>query len=167
MVPFMYYQRLSITKPRVFNFFTALRESTTLPIGAAGFCWGGKFSILLCADIEKTSSGKSLIDAGYAAHPSNLVMPTDIEQVKLPLCISNGTLDIQLKPEGMETIKGIFKEKEKEFGTGKFEMNVIEGAKHGFAVRGNPGDEEEKKRGQLAEDQAVDFFKRWLVQGKV
>lgn len=86
--------------------------------------------------------------------------------MKLPLCISNGTLDIQLKPEGMETIKGIFKEKEKEYGTGKFEMNVIEGARHGFAVRGNPGDEEEKKRGQLAEDQAVDFFKRWVVQGK-
>ena len=166
MVPFLYSQRLSVTKPRVFDFFATLRESTTLPIGAAGFCWGGKFAVLLCADIEKTSSGKSLIDAGYTAHPSQLAMPTDIEQVKLPLCISNGTLDIQLKPEGMETIKRIFKEKEKEFGTGRFEMNVIEGARHGFAVRGNPGDEEERKRGQLAEDQAVDFFRRWLVQGK-
>lgn len=166
MVPFLYYQRLSITKPRVFNFFSALRESTTLPIGAAGFCWGGKFAVLLCADTEKTSSGKSLIDVGYTAHPSSLAMPTDIEQVKLPLCISNGTLDIQLKPEGMETIKRIFEEKEKEFGTGRFEMNVIEGARHGFAVRGNPGDEDEKKRGQLAEDQGVDFFKRWLVHGK-
>ena len=93
-------------------------------------------------------------------------MPADIENVKLPLCISNGTLDIQLKPEGMETVKGIFKEKEKEFRTGKFEMNVIEGARHGFAVRGNPGDKEEKKRGQLAEDQAVNFIKRWVVQGR-
>jgi len=42
-----------------------------------------------------------------------LVMPTDIEKVKLPLCISNGTLDIHLKPDGMEVVKGIFKEKEK------------------------------------------------------
>ena len=166
MVPFLYSQRQSITKPRIFNFFATLRESTTLPIGVAGFCWGGKFVVLLCADVEKTSSGKSLIDAGYTAHPSQLVIPIDIDNVKLPLCISNGTLDIQLKPEGMETIKGIFKEKEKELGTGKFEMNVIEGARHGFAIRGNPGDEEEKKRGQLAEDQAVEFFKRWVVQGK-
>ena len=61
-------------------------------------------------------------------------MPTYIEQVKLPLCISNGTLDIQLKPEEMETIKGIFKEKEKEFGTGIFELFVVAGSRVGFAV---------------------------------
>lgn len=30
-------------------------------------------------------------------------------------------------------------------------------------IRGNPGDEDEKRRGQMAEDQAVDFFARWLV----
>lgn len=96
-----------------------------------------------------------------------LTMPTDIENVKLPLCISNGTLDIQWKPDGMEVVKGILKEKEKEkeFRVGKFEMNVVDGARHGFAVRGDPGDEEESKRGQLAEDQAVGFFGRSLVKG--
>lgn len=119
-----------------------------------------------CADETKTAEGKSLIDAGFTAHPSQLTMPTDIEAVKLPLCISNGTLDIQIKPDGMEQIKAIFKEKEKEFGEGKFEMNVVEGAKHGFALRGNPGDEEENARGILAEDQAVDFFSKWLIKGK-
>lgn len=103
------------------------------------------------------------MDAAYTAHPSQLDMPGDIERVKLPLCISNGTLDIQLKPEGMETIKSIFAEKEG-FDEGKYEMNVIEGAKHGFAIRGNPGDEDEKRRGQLAEDQAVAFFSKWLVE---
>ncbi len=77
------------------------------PVGAANsFCW--------CAlTPTKISSCASLIDAGFTAHPSMLVMPTDIEKVKLPLCISNGTLDIHLKPDGMEVVKGIFKEKEK------------------------------------------------------
>ena len=163
MIPFLYSQRQAVSKPRVLSFFKALRESTTLPIGVAGFCWGGKFAVDLCADTERTSSGKTLVTAGYTAHPSSLVMPTDIEKVKLPLCISNGTQDIQLKPTDLETISTIFAEKEKEFGAGMFEMNVIEGAKHGFAVRGNPGDEEEKKKGQLAEDQAVEFFTKWLV----
>ena len=92
-------------------------------------------------------------------------MPTDLEKVKLPLCISNGTQDIHLKPHHMEKIKEMFAAKEKEYGEGMFEMNVIEGARHGFAVRGNPGDEEEKARGQLAEDQAVEFFGRLLVKG--
>jgi len=99
--------------PVVFKSFTQLRGNTTLPIGAAGSCWSGKFVLLVCADTDKTSSGASLIDAGFTAQTSMLVMPTDIEKVKLPLCISNGTVDIHLKPDGMEVVKGIFKEKEK------------------------------------------------------
>ncbi len=97
-----------------------------------------------------------------------MALPADVEAVKLPLCISNGSLDIQLKAEGIETIKEIFARKEAEMNGNRkegkmFEMNVVEGARHGFAVRGNPGDEDEKRRGQVAEDQAVDFFGRWLV----
>lgn len=96
------------------------------------------------------------------------MLPADVEAVKLPLCYSNGSLDFQLKPEGNEIIKEVFTRKEVELNAdGKkgtmFEMHVVEGARHGFAIRGDPGDEEEKKRGQMAEDQAVDFFGRWLV----
>lgn len=40
-------------------------------------------------------------------------------------------------------------------------MNVVVGAKHCVVVRGNPGDEDEKRRRQIAEDQAVDSFGRW------
>lgn len=168
-MPFaLYHCRASVCKPRIFAFFAALRSSTSLPMGAAGFCWGGKYVTLLCQDSEKTSSGKPLLDCGFTAHPSQLVLPTDIEAVKLPLCISNGSEDFQLKPEGNEMIEEIFARKELELNPdgkrGKmFEMNVVEGARHGFAIRGNPGDEDEKRRGQMAEDQAVDFFGRWLV----
>lgn len=163
-----YYTRASICKPRIFAFFSSLRSSTSLPIGAAGFCWGGKYVTLLCQDTEKSSSGKSLLDCGFTAHPSQLALPADVEAVKLPLCVSNGSLDFGLKPEGNEMIKEVFAKKEGELNAdGKrgrmFEMHVVEGARHGFAIRGNPGDEDEKRRGQMAEDQAVDFFARWLV----
>lgn len=69
-------------------------------------------------------------------------------------------------------IREIFAQKEGELNAdadadakrGKmFEMIVVEGARHGFAIRGNPGDEDEKRRGKMAEDQAVDFFGRWLM----
>ena len=77
-------------------------------------------------------------------------------------------MDFQLKAEGNQIIKDIFAKKEGDLNAGgergrMFELNVVEGARHGFAVRGNPGDEDEKRRGQMAEDQAVDFFNRWLV----
>ena len=118
--------------------------------------------MLLCSDDNKTVHGKSLITAGFTAHPSAVVMPTDMEAVKIPLCISSGTLDVRFKPADIEVTKGIFAQKEKEYGEGRFEMNAIEGARHGFAVRGDPGDEEENKRGMMAENDAVRFFSKWL-----
>ena len=165
----LYRCRASACQPRIFAFFASLRSATSLPVGAAGFCWGGKYVALLCQDREKSSSsGRSLLDCGFTAHPSQLVLPADIEAVSLPLCISNGSLDFQLKQEGNEIIRAMFARKEVELNAdgkrGKmFEMNVVEGARHGFAIRGNPGDEDENRRGQMAEDQAVDFFGRWLV----
>lgn len=159
-LPFMYYNRQAVAKPRIFDFFKALRqnEAANLPVGAAGFCWGGRYVALLCHDVEKAPNGKSLVDVGFTAHPSLLVLPDDIEAVQKPLSIANGTLDIQLTVPGMEQVKAIFAEKEQ----GKFELVVYEGAKHGFAIRGNPGDEKELKQGAEAETHAVAWFSRWL-----
>ena len=42
LAPFAYRNRQAVAMPRVMNFFRALRESTELPIAAAGFCWGGQ-----------------------------------------------------------------------------------------------------------------------------
>ena len=113
----LYRCRASICQPRIFNFFSSLRSSTSLPIGAAGFCWGGRYVALLCQDAEKapsSPSGKALLDCGFTAHPSGLVLPTDIEAVKVPFCISNGSMDFQLKAEGNEMIRKIFARKEGE-----------------------------------------------------
>lgn len=47
---------------------------------------------------------------------------------------------------------------------GRHEIRIVEGAKHGFAVRGNPDDELEMGQAQRAEDQAVAWFKRWIAE---
>ena len=80
-----------------------------LPIGLAGFCWDGKYNALLCQDTEN-----SWLDCGFTAYPSRLVLPADIEGVKLPLCTCDGSMDSRLKPEGKEMIKEIFARKEVE-----------------------------------------------------
>ena len=159
-IPFMYNNREAIVKPRIFDFFKALRqnEAANLPVGTAGFCWGGRYVTLLCHDTEKAPNGKSLVDAGFTAHPSSLVVPDEVEPVQKPLSIANGTLDFQLTVPGMEQVKAIFAGKEQ----GKFELVMYEGAKHGFAVRGNPDNVEELKQALQAEDQAVAWFSKWL-----
>ena len=161
LFPFMYYNRASVTEPRAFNWLKALRENeaANLRVGAAAFCWGATLIMPLCADVEKATNGKSLIDAGFTAHPSATKLPDDIERLQKPLSIANGTQDFQLTVSKMEQVKEIFARKE----PGKYELVVYEGAKHGFAVRGNPKVERELKWGLDAEDQAIAWFDKWLV----
>ncbi|KAL9603994.1 MAG: hypothetical protein Q9219_000756 [cf. Caloplaca sp. 3 TL-2023] len=168
--PFLFRNRVAVTTPRIQAFFAAVRETSSLPLFAAGFCWGGLHAVYLTHPSALTPSGKPLVDAAFTAHPSALTVPADVEKAEKPLSISNGTRDFMLKLPGIESVKTVFKrknEEEKEAGDGdgdgeeKFEIRVVEGARHGFAVRGNPDDEEEMKQAQVAEDQAVDWFRRW------
>ena len=152
--------------PRVRAFLKSVRASTDARVGVAGFCWGGKFAVLLCdSSAHSTDNGKSLIDCAFIAHPSNLSLPSDIDKVTLPLRICQGSEDFVLNMDGVRQIEGIFAKKETELDQnerGKFVISVVEGAKHGFAVRGDLGIEEEVKQGMVAEDQAVDWFQKWL-----
>ena len=162
-IPFLYHNRLSVSKPRVYNFFHALRnsEASLLPVGAAGFCWGGKFVFLLCSDSEKAANGKSLIDCGFTAHPSNISVPADPNAVNLPLSVCVGDVDIALAIGQVETTRKILAEK----GGERHEVVVIPGARHGFAVRAKPDDEKAVEQGVKAEEQAVAWFQRWLRKG--
>ena len=47
--PFIVRNKDVVVKPCIWNFFSALRsslETSNLKIGSAGFCWGGKYTIL-------------------------------------------------------------------------------------------------------------------------
>jgi dienelactone hydrolase len=149
----MYYNRLAVATPRVTQFLTSIRaaQSEPLPIGAAGFCWGGKFVFLLCGE-TLNSNGRPLIDFGFTAHPSNLVLPLDAENVRLPISVAVGDVDVMVPVKQAEEMKSILE------GKGANEVVIIPGAAHGFATRAKPGDEEGTKQGVQAEDQAVNWF---------
>src|SRR5579859_8062667 len=76
-VPFYYYNRPALSFPHVKTFMTKLRESKDpkekdMPVGAAGFCWGGKHITLLAQKDSVTSTEKPLVDAVFTGHPSLL-----------------------------------------------------------------------------------------------
>ena len=161
MVPFLYLNRIAATRPRVFKFFNDLRasqEGMRLPIGAAGFCWGGLYTVLLCHGAEKVN-GKTLVDFGYTAHPSNLTMPGDMEGVELPLSIIIGDKDFVMPAPQVEQAQRILNKKDQ---SGKYEVTVIPGARHGFATRGDLKNEPEEQQAKQAEEQAVAFFSKWI-----
>lgn len=58
-------------------------------------------------------------------------------------------------------MKDILEEKARKVD--QFEVNIIPGAKHGFAVRTRPEDKHQMECAERAEEQAVAWFARWFA----
>jgi dienelactone hydrolase len=175
-IPWKISTRISISNPLVISFFQALRTSpppfptNNLKIGAAGFCWGGKHTILLAQDSPSSRAHRHesqinsatlepLIDCAFTAHPSYLDIPTDIEAINIPISVAVGDEDAQMKPPQIQQMKEILEGKK----DGGHEVKVFQGARHGFAVRNHPDDKHEMECAEKAEVQAIEWFTRWFV----
>jgi dienelactone hydrolase len=157
-IPWMRRNGRGAAKDIVTSFFRSLRASeptSALKIGAAGFCWGGQYTVGLA---HSSKGEENLIDCAFTAHPSFLVMPSAIEDVKLPLSIAVGDNDNQLKGPQAILAKDILEKKD-----GDHEVVIMPGAKHGFAIRTNPEDKQQMEFAERAEVQALDWFRKWLV----
>ncbi|KAM0281492.1 hypothetical protein ACHAQH_003522 [Verticillium albo-atrum] len=154
--PFFYYNRIGVTYPRVKAFTSAVRAAEpALPLGAVGFCWGGKHTVLLAqgpaADDE---SDKPLIDAAFTGHPSFLVLPDDLEKLVVPLSIAVGSKDNQITRAKAEQVRPVIEAK-------KGEIEVYEGSTHGFALRAVfPKEEEIDAPAEKAEGQCIAWFEK-------
>lgn len=183
-VPFLFFNRFSVTGPRIYTWFINLRASEpNKKIGAAGFCWGGKWTFYLSSPAEANpltlgffkaaqanvtnvvtlDASKPLVDAGYTAHPSMLDVPTDAERVVSPVSVANGSEDMQVTKDKAPLLQAAFSKLNAEAGEEKYVYTNYEGAKHGFAVRWDTKDEQQNKQAAEAEAQAIAFFQKWLV----
>ena len=113
--------REAVSRPIVTKFFGSLREElNSTPgggkLGVIGFCWGGRYAILM----------DRYVDAIYAAHPSFLQIPTEVEAVTKPISFAVGDKDVILPMNQVEKIKGVLKKKE---GLDS-EVVVYEGMEH-------------------------------------
>ncbi|KAK0646777.1 Alpha/Beta hydrolase protein [Cercophora newfieldiana] len=136
-------------------------------IGMVGFCWGGRYA--LRAGQEKSmitlEGGKKtpLVDAVVALHPSNLDFPADMEGMVVPTSYGWGQEDAFVKIETKKVVEGIYeREKKKGRETPEVEHRVYKPGRHGFAVRGNPDDEMERKCLEDSVTQVLEWFAKWL-----
>lgn len=165
-IPFVYHNNFGKSMPIVKKFFEAVREANpTLPVGAAGFCWGGQHTVTFAHGL-RTESGKLYTDAGFTAHPSNLVMPDDIKKVTQPLSIAEGTADKVFTVKLANEAEAILREKAEKDGLKHSEVVYYEGAGHGFGVRADKGTKNAAEQADRSIKQAVDFFGKVFAEWK-
>ena len=162
-LPFLYRNRFGVSWPRVTKFLKDLREEKDqikLPVGIAGFCWGGLHAIKLSHDTPdtKTADGRPLADAIFTAHPSNVSVPQDIEHVKRNLSIAIGDDDGVMGIKQVREAEAILARKTDV----ESEVVVYPGAKHGFSIRASRAkpDSKETRQAEEAEKQAIAWFQR-------
>ncbi|TAQ85199.1 hypothetical protein B7494_g6475 [Chlorociboria aeruginascens] len=154
-IPFFVKNKDPIVKPRIYEFHRAVKSdaaTSALKLGSAGYCWGGKYTILLSQEAD-------MIDAAFTAHPSKMKFPDEWLKVQKPLSVAIGDVDLGIKIEMVRGIKDVL---EKEEG-GRNEVVIYEGAKHGFAVRADPKDEGQTRSAVEAKGQAIKWFEKWLA----
>ena len=150
------------------DFLTALRRATpaSQKIGIVGFCWGGKYAV--CAGLESNMidrDGKKvpLVDAVVALHPSHLAIPDDMEKSVVPVAYGWGLEDSEVKIEQKDKVLDLHaKAKAAGASVPEMEHKVYKPGRHGFAVRGNPDDPQEKACLVDSEKQVLEWFARWL-----
>ncbi|KAI9789429.1 MAG: hypothetical protein M1833_002423 [Piccolia ochrophora] len=157
-LPWLFSARASVTKPRMLAFCRALRAGSVLPLGVAGFCWGGRYAFHLGTE-EGPEGRDGLVDAVFIAHPSLVSLPGDVAGVRCPVSVAVGDKDHQMPPPKIEVLREVLSKKAEV----EHEVVVYEGATHGFAVRESPDVEKERQQGLEAEDQAVNWFTKWLA----
>lgn len=164
-IPHMINNGFAKSMPKVTSWLNDLRSSPegSLPIGAAGFCWGGKHTINLCHEF-RTPDGRTLIDVGFTAHPSNLEIPAELEKVRLPLSIAQPAKDMAVKSAQYALIRETLGRLEKEEAV-QWECIEYEGATHGFSVRADESKDEARQAAE-AEEQAIRWFQKHFASVK-
>ena len=101
MGPWFLKHREAVSLPLVQRFLNELRaDPAHKKIGAVGFCWGGRYAILLTHE-----GAVPFVDAAVAMHPSSLSIPAEIEKIAKPVSIQVGDSDDILKMPDVEKIQ--------------------------------------------------------------
>ncbi|KAI1849599.1 hypothetical protein JX265_007938 [Neoarthrinium moseri] len=118
-------------------------------IGVTGYCFGGRYAFRYVA------AGKGG-DAAFAAHPS-LLEDAEISAIAGPVAVAAAETDSSMPPERRHNITALLGQ------TGKpYNVALYSGTEHGFGVRANVSDPEQKYGKESAFFQAVRWFENWV-----
>jgi dienelactone hydrolase len=135
-------------------------------IGIVGFCWGGRYAVragMASNAIEIDGEIVPLVDAVVALHPSNMVVPMDVEALAVPTSFGWGTEDAVTSIGEMAKVEQTHAKVAAAGGKlPTIEHKSYTPGRHGFGVRGNPEDPAEKSCLEGTEKQVLDWFQRWL-----
>lgn len=160
--PWLLKHRESVSRPLVENFIDKVRYIPgTNKVGVIGFCWGGRYAILAGKKPFSGTEGKG-VDAIYSCHPSLLSIPSDFEDVTVPISLALGEKDSLVGEKEAEQIKELMEKYKTENGLTS-EVQIYEGQPHGFALRGDWANEKDKKAMDEAEKQGIEWFKKYLA----
>jgi dienelactone hydrolase len=104
-----------------------------------------------------------LVDAVVVLHPSHLAVPGDVENLVVPTSFGWGLEDTNTPIKQKGEVEAAL-EKVKKTGRSMPEImhQVYNPGRHGFAIRGNPDDPQERKCLEDSEKQVLEWFDKWL-----
>lgn len=128
-----------------------------------GYCWGGKYAVRAglernMIDTPEGGEKKPLVDAVVALHPSHLVVPDDVGELVVPVSFGWGVEDVAVSFKQKGEVERCREGREGP----EMQHRVYRPGRHGFAVRGNPDDPEERKCLEDSERQVLEWFDKWL-----
>ncbi|KAL2133710.1 hypothetical protein VTI74DRAFT_1886 [Chaetomium olivicolor] len=136
------------TDPILATAVAYLQTTGVQKIATAGYCYGGRYAFRMLA------AGKG-VDAGFAAHPS-LLEDSEIMAITRPMSVAAAETDAMLLPARRSQIEAMLANT-----TQPYQVNLYGGTSHGFGVRANVSDPEQKFGKEAAFYQAVRWFDAW------
>ncbi|ROT43833.1 alpha/beta-hydrolase [Sodiomyces alkalinus F11] len=140
----------AVIDPIILDAVRALKERYGVTkVGAVGYCFGAKYVV---RHLNKTSG----IDSGFFAHPS-FVTQDELAGVQGPLSIAAAEVDQQFPPD----LRHLSEEILQKIGL-PYQINLYSGVSHGFAIRADISQPQQKWAKEQAHAQAVAWFDHTL-----
>lgn len=149
-IPFLFRNTNASQVDKITTLVSHLREThPDAKIGLAGYCWGGRYALTL----------NHLFDATFAAHPSRVKFPAELDGITKPISFVVAETDKQYNAERAEATEALLRGK----GFNDFEIVVFKGVHHGWTVRTDMANPDKRAKRDQARDQALNWFEKHLI----
>lgn len=150
----------AVTDPIIASTIAYMRSQLGIAhIASAGYCFGGRYSVRT-VDAAKDEGAGGPVDVAFAAHPS-LLEPAEIAAIDAPLSLAAASGDTLFNDDARAAAEKVLK------GTPQpYQVTLYSGTQHGFGVRVNLDDPQQKYAKEEAFLQAVRWFDRFLVKSR-